>query len=68
MVQFHSNSYDEIDQDAITNATNHSNILQLIITKLMIAPLLTIMWYHTDGCANQYHCALVIYLLSCLAL
>ena len=26
------------------------------------------MWYHMDGCANQYSCASDIYLLSCLTL
>ena len=25
------------------------------------------MWYHMDGCANQYRCASAIYLLSYLA-
>ena len=36
--------------------------------KKMIAPLLTTMWDHTDGCTNQYRCASAVYLISCIAL
>ena len=34
----------------------------------MISPYLTTMWYHMDGCTNQYPFTSDIYLLSCLAL
>ena len=34
----------------------------------MIAPLLTTVRDHTDGCAKQYRCSSTIYLISCLVL
>ena len=63
MAQFHSHLSDEIDQDVSTTATNILIILQFILKNKMIAPYLTIIWYHMDGCANQYHCESDIYLL-----
>ena len=39
-----------------------------ILTKQMIFPYLTTMWYHTDGFIKKYHFALAVYLLQCLAL
>ena len=66
MAQFHSFTYDEIFQDARNIVTYIYILLQFILTKQMIAPFLTTMWDHTCGCANHYHCASAIYLLSCL--
>ena len=68
MAQFNFNLSDEIDQDAITTAKNICTLLQLLIKKGIINPLLTAMWYHTDGCENKYHCKSAIYILSCLYL
>ena len=68
MLKFHSHLSDDGDKDDSTTATYHSIILQFILTKQMIDPFLTIMWYHMDGCAKQYRCASEIYLLSCLNL
>ena len=51
MAQFHSHLSDEIDQDVSTTATNILIILQFILKNKMIAPYLTIIWYHMDGCA-----------------
>ena len=68
MTQFNSNFSDEIDQDASTTATYLCTILQFLLTKQMIAPLLTTVRDHTDGCAKQYRCSSTIYLISCLVL
>ena len=51
-----------------TNATHIFIIIQFILTKQTIYPLLTTIWYHTDDCTKQYRCESFIYLLSCLAL
>ena len=68
MANFHSNLSDESDQDASTTETHLCIIIQFLLTKWMIYPLLTTMWDHTDGCANKYCCASAIYLISCLVL
>ena len=68
MSQFHSLLSDKIDQDSSTNATYFSILHQFLLTKQVIAPFLTTMWKHTDGCAKQYCCVSAIYLISCLAL
>ena len=68
MSQFHSNLYYESDQGSITTATHLRILLQFTITKWMIAPFLANMWYHIDGCKNQYRCACAIYLISCIDL
>ena len=68
MAQFHSNLFDESDQDTITTATHIRIIFQFILTKQIITPFLKTMWDHTDGCSNQYSCSCAIYLLSCLSL
>ena len=66
MAKFNSSLSDESDQDASTTATNICTLLQFIFAKHMISPLLTMMWYKMNGCANQYRCALDLYLLSFL--
>ena len=68
MAQFYSRLSDESDQGDITTTTHTCIILKSVLTKRLIAPLLTTIWYHTDGCAEQYRCESAIYLLSCLAL
>ena len=67
LAQFHSHLSDESDQDASTTTAHLRIILQFVLTKQMIAPFLTTMWYHTDGYANHYCCASAIYLLLCIA-
>ena len=68
IAKFYSYLSDEIYQDAITNATHVCILLQYLLTKQIIYPFLTTIWDYMDGCAKQYCCALVIYLLSFLAL
>ena len=68
MAQFHCHFSDESYQYAIITATHIRILLQFILTKQMISPLLTTMWYHTDGCENQYSCASFICLLLFLDL
>ena len=68
MAQFNYYLYNESYQDARNTETNLLIILQLHLTKGFIASSLTTMWDHTDGRANQYHCASTTYLLSCLDL
>ena len=52
--QFNSSLSDESDQDASTTTADLRIIIQFILTKYMIAPLLITMWDHMDGCAKQY--------------
>ena len=58
---------DERDQDDITTTTHICILLQLIISKGFIASFSTTMWYHTDGCTNQYRCTsdicLILYIV-----
>ena len=68
MVNFYFYLYDEIDQYASTTATHLHIILQFLLTKGFIDPILTTMWDHTGGCAHQYLCESAIYLLSCISL
>ena len=68
MSQSHSHLSGESYQEAITTVTHLCILLQFIIRKQIISPLLKTMWYQTYGCANQYHCASSICLLSFLAL
>ena len=68
MAQFHSRLSDASDQDASTTATRLHIILQFILTKGLIAPLLTTVCDHMDVCTNQYCCASDIYLLICIHL
>ena len=49
MSQLGSNLSEESDQDYSTTATHLLIIIQFILTKEMISPFLTKMWYHTDG-------------------
>ena len=60
MAQFNSNYSNESDQDARTTATHMYILLQFLLTKHVIYPLLTAMWDHTNGCAKQYCCASTI--------
>ena len=64
MAQFYSRLSDEIDQGSRTTVTHLHTLLQFLLTQKAIAPLLTIICDDTDCCANQYHCASDIYLLS----
>ena len=68
MAQCHSHLSDKSYQDASTTTTYLCILLQFLLAKKMISTFLTIMWDHTDDCANQYCCASAIYLLSCLTL
>ena len=68
MAQFRSPLSDESYQYYITTATYSFILLHFFLTKKMIAPFLTTMWDHMDGCTKQYHCASAIYIISCLAL
>ena len=68
MANFYHNLSDESDQSDSTTATHLCIILQFILTKGIIAPLLTTMWDNTDGYAKNYCCGSAIYLLSCISL
>ena len=68
MAQLHSDLSDESDQYNRTTVKNIPTLPQLIPKKFCVAPFLTNMWYHTDGCAKQYHCESAIYLVSYLDL
>ena len=67
-IPLHYHLSDEIDQYDSTTATHICILLQFLLTKGVISPLLTTVWYHTYCCANQYHFAYYIYLLSFLGL
>ena len=52
MAKSHFHLYDESDQNSSTTGTHLHIFLQFILTKLILAPFLTTMWDHTDGCTN----------------
>ena len=64
MAEFYSRLSGESGQDASTTATYFRIILKFLLTKVMIAPLLTTMWDHRDGFPKKYCCAYAIYLLT----
>ena len=67
MEQLRCHLSDGSDQDYSTTVTHIFILIKFLLTKNILALFLTTMWYHTDGCANQYRCASAIYLLSCLS-
>ena len=68
MTQLHYHLSDESEQDASTIATHINIILCFLPLNGFISSFLTTMWYHMDGCENQYNCESDIYLLLFLTL
>ena len=68
MAKFNSHLSDESDQDSSTTATYLHNFLHFLLTKVVIAPFLTKIWNHMNGCAKQYRCEYDMFLPSCIDL
>ena len=54
---------DDSKQDAVTT-TSHSKILIGLLKEKILTSSLSTIWGNNDGCAEQYGCALALYLMS----
>ena len=57
---------DDSKQDSTTTATHSKHLLQLLQHQNILHTIISTIWDTTDGCADQYICATVLYLLSML--
>ena len=59
--------YDGSKQDAAPTYEHSKHIIELLQNRKVLFSEIIIIWENTDGCAEQYLCATVIYLLWILA-
>ena len=58
---------DDRKQDSATTNAHRKRLIELLkIKKVLTSELITI-WENTDGCGEQYRCALELYLMSVLS-
>ena len=58
---------DESKQDAETTSERIKRVIELLQNRTVLFSDMINIWENTDGCADQYHCVTVLYLLSMLA-
>ena len=61
---FHSFLSDDSKQDAVTTTSHKKNLIEILREKKVLTSTLRTVWENTDGCAEQYICALALYLMS----
>ena len=64
---FHSFLSDDRKQDAVTTTANSKQLTSLLKNKQVLTTSLSTIWENTDGCAEQYICASVLYLMSVIS-
>ena len=64
---FHSFLSDNNKQDSATTTSKSKQLISLIKNKRVLTTSLSTIWENTDGCAEQYRCASVLYLLSVMS-
>ena len=57
---------DDSKQDASTTTAYSNRVIELFKNQKKMSTLITI-WENTDGCAEQYRCAIALYLMSVLS-
>ena len=58
---------DDRKQYSATTAEQNKHIIELFQNRTLLFADMINIWENTDGCADQYQCVTVLYLLSMLA-
>ena len=61
---FHSYLSDDSKQDAATTKAHIKRLIAFLKNKKVLTKSLSTIWENTNGCAEQYRCASVLYLMS----
>ena len=64
---FHSFLSGDSKPDAATNTAKIKQIISLLKNQQLLTTSLSKIWKNTDGCAEQYRCASVLYLMSVMS-
>ena len=57
--EFHSYSSDDNKQDISKTAARIIDLINILVTNIIITQYISTIWEETNGCANQYICATV---------
>ena len=64
---FHSFLSGDSKQDAATTTSHRKLLISLLKNKKVLTTPLRTIWENTDGCAEQYRCVSVLYLISVMS-
>ena len=64
---FHYFLSDDSKQDAATTTAHSKRLISLLNNKQVLTTLLSTIWEHTDGCAEQYRFTSALYLMSVMS-
>ena len=61
---FHSFFYDDRKQDSAKSIVDSKSNIENFKQRNLVSNILSMIWENTDGCAEQYRCSTVLYLMS----